>query len=199
MIVFLEANIASGKSSACEFLRKYYPVFVEPVDMWSNHLHGIYGPDAADWGLPMQMLALTTRHELLLRAIDMADATRRIVVVERSPRSDAIFAQDLVGDDMKAYQVVRDRYTSIVAGLAPRTKHIYMRADPEICMGRVAVRGRPQERTMTLERSQEIHRRHELEFASDITVDANRAKPDVFNDVLQLIKGFEHNFFWASN
>lgn len=189
MIVFLEANVACGKSSCAEFLRKHYPVFVEPVDMWSNHLHGIYGPNSAAWVLPMQMLALTTRHELLFRAIELSEKTGKIVVVERSPRSDAIFAQDLKDDDMKAYNIVCEKYKALVSGLDVR--HIYLRADPEICMGRVAVRGRPQERTMTLDRSKEMHRRHELEFANDITVDANRDKPDVFNDVLEIIRGFE--------
>lgn len=189
MIVFLEASIGVGKSSNCEFLRKNYHVFVEPVDMWSNHLHGIYGPNSSDWVLPMQMLALTTRHELLFRAIELSEKTGKIVVVERSPRSDAIFAQDLKGEDMEAYLTLCNKYKKLTEGL--EAKYIYLRADPEVCMSRIAVRGRPQERTMTLERAQEMHRRHELEFANDITVDANRDKPDVFNDVLEIIRGFE--------
>ena len=188
MIVFLEANVATGKSSCAEFLRKHYPVFVEPVDMWSNHLHGVYGPTAAAWALPMQMLALTTRYELLFRAIELSEKTGKLVVVERSPRSDAIFAQDLEGDDLTAYTVLRGKYNSLVSGLDAR--HIYMRADPETCMGRVLVRGRPEERSMTLDRSTELHRRHELEFFKDVTVDANRDKPDVFHDVLAIIQGW---------
>lgn len=189
MIVFLEANIGSGKTCLAEFLRRDYNVFVEPVDMWSNHLHGVYGPDSSRWALPMQMLALTTRHELLLRAVDLADRTGKPVIVERSPRSDSIFAQDLKGDDMEAYLIVRKRYDELMAGLDAR--YIYMRADPEICMGRIAVRGRPQERSMTLERAKEMHRRHEIEFKDDVTVDANREKQDVFNDVLELIRSYE--------
>jgi deoxyadenosine/deoxycytidine kinase len=189
MIVFLEACPGSGKTSCAEFLRKEYAVFVEPVEMWSNHLHGVYGPNSADWALPMQMLALTTRHELLLRAVDLAERTGKPVVVERSPRSDSIFAQDLEGTDMGAYLTVRARYDELMAGLDKR--YIYMRADPEICMGRIAVRGRPQERSMTLERAKEMHRRHDLEFEDDVTVDANREKQEVFNDVLELIRSYE--------
>ena len=189
MIVFLEAAVAAGKTSCAESLRRDYGVFVEPVEMWSNHLHGMYGPDSRDWALPMQMLALTTRHELLLRAVEHAERTGQPVVVERSPRSDSIFAQDLVGADMAAYRVVRARYDELMAGLDAR--YIYLRADPEICMGRVAVRGRLQERSMTLDRAVEMHRRHELEFANDVVVDANRTKRDVFNDVLALIQGFQ--------
>ena len=187
MIVFLEASPGAGKSSCAEFLRRDYGVFVEPVEIWSNHLHGIYGPDSARWALPMQMLALTTRHELLLRAVDLAERTGKPVIVERSPRSDSIFAQDLKGADMDAYLTVRKRYDELMAGLD--AKYIYMRADPEICMGRIAVRGRPQERSMTLERAREMHRRHEIEFKDDVTVDANRARRDVFNDVLERIRG----------
>jgi deoxyguanosine kinase len=190
MIVFLEAGIGAGKSSCCEYLRREYNVFVEPVEIWESHLHGVYGPDAAAWALPMQMLALTTRHELLLRAKNLADRTGKPVVVERSPRSDSIFAQDLSGDDMAAYKTVRARYDALMDGLDAR--HIYLRADPEVCMSRVAVRGRPQERTMTLERSREMHRRHELEFAGDITIDANREKSAVFADVLATIRAFEN-------
>lgn len=189
MIVYLEACPGAGKTSACEFLRRDYAVFVEPVDMWSNHLHGVYGPDAAAWALPMQMLALTTRHELLLRAKELADRTGKPVVVERSPRSDSIFAQDLSGEDMAAYRTVRARYDALMDGLD--TRYVYLRADPEVCMSRVAVRGRPQERTMTLERSREMHRRHELEFAGDVTIDANREKSAVFADVLATIRAFE--------
>lgn len=187
MIVFLEACPGAGKTSCAEFLRKEYAVFVEPVEMWSNHLHGVYGPDSARWALPMQMLALTTRHELLLRAVDMAERTGKPVVVERSPRSDSIFAQDLKGADMDAYLTVRARYDELMAGLDAR--YVYMRADPEICMGRIAVRGRPQERSMPLERAREMHRRHEIEFKDDVTVDANREKQSVFSDVLELIRG----------
>ena len=189
MIVFLESLVGAGKTTCAELLRREYNVFVEPVEMWDSHLHGVYGPDAAAWALPMQMLALTTRHELLLRAKDLADRTGKPVIVERSPRSDSIFAQDLSGDDMAAYKTVRSRYDALMAGLDAR--HIYLRADPEVCMSRVAVRGRPQERTMTLERSREMHRRHELEFSGDVTIDANRDKSAVFADVLAAIRGFE--------
>lgn len=189
MIVFLEAVVAAGKSSACEFLRRNYTVFVEPVEMWSQHLYGVYGPDSAEWALPMQMLALTTRHELLLRAVDEAKRTGKPVVVERSPRSDSLFAQDLQGDDMQAYKTVRTRYDELMAGIDAR--YVYMRVDPEICMDRIAKRGRPQERSMTLERAEEMHRRHELEFEHDVTIDANREKREVFDDVLSVIREFE--------
>ena len=189
MIVFLEAVVAAGKSSACEFLRQDYTVFVEPVDMWNKHLYGVYGPDSAEWALPMQMLALTTRHELLLRAVDVAKETGKPVVVERSPRSDSLFAQDLVGADMEAYKTVRTRYDQLMADIDAR--YVYMRVDPEVCMDRIAMRGRPQERSMTLERATEMHERHELEFAHDVTVDANRDKKEVFNDVLSVIREFE--------
>lgn len=187
MIVFLESSPASGKSSCCEYLQGDYAVFVEPVDMWTSHLEGVYGPAVADWVLPMQMLALTTRHEILLRARAVAERHGEVVVVERSPRSDSIFAQDLVGADMDAYRHVRARYDALLAGLDCR--HIYLRAPPEVCMQRVAVRGRPQERGMTLERARDIHRRHDIEFAGDVTVDADRPKAEVFAEVREIIRG----------
>jgi len=194
MIVFLEANIGSGKSTCCEFLAAEFEVFMEPVDMWGAHLHGMYGPESARWALPMQMLALTTRHELLLRARDAAALSGRPVVVERSPRSDSIFAQDLTGDDMAAYRTVRSRYDELLADLDVR--HVYLRASPETSMDRVKARGRPQERSMTLERSREMHRRHELEFGGDptvVTIDADRTRDPVFTDVLRLVRavGFQ--------
>jgi deoxyadenosine/deoxycytidine kinase len=182
MIVFVEGDVASGKSTCLELLSEQYHVFTEPVEMWSQHLFGVYGPDFADWALPMQMLALTTRQELLLRAKDAGD----VVVVERSTRSDGLFAQDLTGSDLEAYNVVRRRYDKLLAGLD--AVHVYLRADPEVCMERIAVRGRPQEKGMGLQRARTMHERHELEFADAFIVDANRDKHAVLKDVAAFIE-----------
>lgn len=185
MIVFLESPVAAGKSTAAQYLSNRYPVFLEPVDMWTNHLKGVYGAAASEWLLPMQMLALTTRHELLLRAAEIS-ASGATVVVERSPRSDAIFAQDLAGEDKAAYDVVRLRYEKLMGSLD--VAHVYLRADPETCIERIALRGRPSERGITIERTREMHRRHDVEFANDITIDANRDADSVFKDVLRTVQ-----------
>ena len=187
VVLFVEGLVGVGKSVACAALsRRGRTVVTEPVDMWDQHLQGVYGPSPYEWALPMQLLALTTRHELLFRVL--GDSGSEVVLVERSPRSDAIFAAQLTGEDAEVYRVAAARYKELLASYrGVRFESVYLRAVPEVCMGRVKKRARPAERTMTLASLQALFELHEAEFSSSEVLDASKTAEEVADDLADLV------------
>jgi len=187
VVLFVEGVVGVGKSVACAALaRRGVSVVTEPVYMWDQHLEGVYGPTPGAWALPMQLLALTTRNELLFRVLD--NSAGDVVLVERSPRSDAIFAAQLNAEDAAVYSVAAARYKTLLSSFPDvRFESVYLRALPEVCMGRVKKRARPAERTMTLGSLQGLFELHDTEFADSVVIDASKTAEEVADDLAALV------------
>jgi len=186
MFVFVEANVGAGKSTCLAGLQRIgFETVQEPVDQWDKHLEGVYGPRASEWGLPMQLLALVTRMERLLRYAD--SATTGIVVVERSLDSDRLFALDLDERDRDIYEAVRTRYETLTQ-LHESAVHIYLRASPETCLERAGVRSRSQEDALKVDRLRVLHDRHEACFSDRaIVLDASGSPDAVLQQVCAVL------------
>ncbi|XP_034253643.1 thymidine kinase 2, mitochondrial-like [Thrips palmi] len=158
-IIYLEGNIAAGKSTLAANLKRLelFPVLDEPVKDWQNveghNLLELLYTDRVTWSYPFQVLALATlgRRQTNL----LANHPEGLTVLERSPQcSLRVFAQALaemsaIGrEHMAILRILRD-------AVAPPTQrpihYIYVRTPPAIAYQRLNRRGRTEEAGVTVE------------------------------------------------
>ena len=193
LLVSIDGNIGSGKSTTWDMLKEAYKSrddvhFVEePVDSW-HHVKDADGvpiltnfyKDKKAHAFRFQMMAYISRLALLRRTVREHAGRCRVIITERSVDTDRnIFAKmlydsgDIAHDEYTIYNMWFDEFVQDlpVAGL------VYIRADPETCMERIAKRGREGE-TIPLEYIQTCHDYHESWINCDtckkLVIDANR-------------------------
>lgn len=208
-VVFVEGNIGVGKSSLMRALAARGAVdeiVLEPVELWTEHLRGVYEHDSRrdgtnTWALPMQMLAECTRVESLLAAVWATRARARsqnaeglkgpIVLVERSSASAALFGEiTLSGDERAAFDLVQARYLDIL-GDTPGLDNcvtVYLRASHETCVRRIHTRARDGEQSLNRDFVCAMHDGHERRFGApgqvDLVVDCDDMDIDGVADVV---------------
>lgn len=215
-LISIEGNIGSGKSTFLENLRKTHStnkniVFApEPVHEWQNikDKDGVsvlerFYQDQDKYAFPFQMMAYISRLTVLRKIVRERDPSQPLyIVTERSLYTDKhIFAKMLydqgkIGEiDYQIYLKWFDEFADDI----PVTHCIYLQANPEVCLNRIAKRARPGEEVIPLKYLEDCHRYHEdyVEIYPDrIHLDANRCihqSPDVlegwmnqFNQIIKL-------------
>lgn len=151
----LEGSIAAGKSHLGYELHKTGRLvfLAEPVDQWrtgfaNNLLHLLYS-NAERWSFTFQIVAFITRIKAQEAAREQADGT--VVLTERSICGDRyIFAElaHLLGNmddaEKQIYDMLWDLWASRY-GLRPSVT-FYLRTPADLCLERIAQRGRPEEK-----------------------------------------------------
>tara|TARA_B110000858_G_C17806277_1_gene478149 strand:- start:659 stop:1318 length:660 start_codon:yes stop_codon:yes gene_type:complete len=187
LIISVEGNIGSGKSTFVSFLQKTMKnvVFLqEPVAEWDTIrdkdnetiLSKFYG-DQAKYSFAFQMMAYISRLALLKKTVEQnPDA---VIITERCLNTDReVFARMLFDENFMEeveYQIyIRWFYT--FQKEFPISHYIYLKTDPKTAYERVLKRNRPGEKIQDYYLSK-CHKYHEnwLEKAeSVVTIDANK-------------------------
>ena len=211
-LISVEGNIASGKSTLLESLRKHYAhdsrvTFVpEPVDQWENirdrngtGMLAKYYADQTKYAFAFQMMAYISRLSLLRRAL-RSDA--KVVITERSVLTDRhVFAnmlhRDGILEDVE-YAIYLQWFDEFLEEMPP-PDIIYVRTDPETCAHRLSIRARRGE-TVPLTYLRSVHDRHEDWLVSDgerrfrtLTINATTditVSPGIVNDWISEINRF---------
>jgi deoxyadenosine/deoxycytidine kinase len=165
LIVSIDGNIGSGKSTLIENIFKRYKgkkniVKVrEPVSIWEtvidengrNILANFYA-DQSKYAFVFQSLTLSTRSEGLQSALN--DNKNSVIITERNLNTDKyVFAQMLHDSghiDSINMQVYTHMYNALI-NLCKTSKVIYVKTDPEICHQRVGLRLRNGEENIPLD------------------------------------------------
>lgn len=166
MLVHLEGNIASGKSTLGDTLSHSdaFHFIPEPVPMWQNGfainwLDRFYA-DMPRWSFTFQMVAFSTRVQAL------ADRPMgKITVAERSIGTDRYaFAPGLHatgGMDDHEWEL----YCTFWATMAPNVPQpdliLYLNTPADECMRRLKLRNRSEETGVTLDYLRELGQRHD--------------------------------------
>jgi deoxyadenosine/deoxycytidine kinase len=185
-IIFVEASIGAGKSTLLANLAAAgESVFSEPVEAWTETLRLAYA-DPVKWRPQLQLLALTTRLEVVVRATLAArSAPKGRVFVERSMRSTGIF--DAMAEPDESYRAAHARASSLerdlMAGMS--VEHVYIRCPPSVCAERIAMRARRGEDLVGDALLRDLHDAHEAEFADDPVVDGRQTADGVLRDVMR--------------
>lgn len=178
VIISIEGNIGSGKTTIIENLEKYYKddksvLFLrEPLDVWEsvkdpvtgeNILQKFYAePDK--YAFAFQVMAYATRLSMVRDAIKTGCGHFKVIVLERSLAADKrIFAKMLYDDgkiDDVCYQIYQKFYKefSDEVGL---DGIVYIDADAEVCKERVQKRSRQGEDGIPLEYLQKCKKYHD--------------------------------------
>jgi deoxynucleoside kinase len=166
VIISIEGNVGSGKSSAISFFEQYLKdkkitniiVCQEPVQEWMSVMdeHGtsilsnLY-KDPKRFAFRFQIMAFITRLSILRNALKKPNVS--VILTERCILTDANVFAKMLYDDGK---IELDEYTIYTKWFDEYSKDvmpsgiIYYKADPEVCMARVLSRNRSGEDTINL-------------------------------------------------
>ena len=178
-IVSIEGNIGSGKTTGKDKLKQYImkkkgllessTIFVdEPTDEWQTIqdengvpiLVNLYS-DLKRFAFRFQMMAYISRLALLRRAV--RDSGADVIITERSVNTDRnVFAKMLydVGDIEHDEYVIYNNWFNEFTTDVPVDGVVYVRASPDTCIDRIAIRARPGE-TIQRDYIERCHQYHE--------------------------------------
>jgi len=179
IIISIEGNIGSGKSTILNELEKYIndtgnphriQFLKEPVDIWEkirdsetgeNILQKFYA-DQKKYAFPFQVMAYASRLSMIRSAIN-GDSSK-IIICERSLEADKnIFAKMLYDDgkiDDINYQIYNHFYKEYAADCEVKGI-VYIDALAEVSHGRVAKRSRDGESSISLDYLQKCKLYHD--------------------------------------
>jgi deoxyadenosine/deoxycytidine kinase len=202
MLVSIEGNIGSGKSTVIEYLKTLNDsrfVFVdEPVKEWleikdkngMNALDCFYSDQKRN-SFCFQILAYITRLKKLMDVIK--NNKDKIIITERSIETDRnVFAKMLYEDDyLNSIEWVTYNYWfDTFKDVSKVDKIIYISATPEKCLERINKRNRVEEEGIKLNYLTKCHNYHNywLDDVSDkITIDGHNSVNNIRNQVIDII------------
>lgn len=212
IIISIEGNIGSGKSTVLNHLKDYYKnktsignvcFLDEPIELWNTvkDSNGVtilekYYSNIEKYAFSFQMMAYISRLSIFRKAIKQ---NYDVIITERSIFTDCnIFAQMLY-DDKKIEEVEFIIYKKWFAEFLddlPDINYIYIKADPVISHKRILKRSRQGE-TIPLEYLEKCHMYHEkwlqIVTGSKRVFDANgdiNENPQILDNWLQSINDF---------
>ena len=186
-IISIEGNIGSGKSTLMTELKKAFAdlphvVFLqEPVDDWNTirdeagltMLEKFYG-NQEKYSFSFQMMAYISRLATIRKAI--RENPDCVFISERCLHTDKYVFAKMLYDDKKIesvdYQIYNKWFDTFIDDFDV-TNIVYIKADPSMCLERVAQRGRHGEAGIPLEYLQacrDYHNNMMLEMGCEVHV-----------------------------
>ena len=174
VLLSLEGNIGSGKSTVLQKLKETYPDWIyvdEPVNEWltlknseGESLLEVFYKNKARWSYTFQNAAVLYRYKKLRAAIDSLDGKSAVIVMERCLETDRqIFCKMLHKDgyiDDLEKKLYEDWFQHLNSMILPVDGYIYINTGPELSFSRVSKRAREGESVIPLEYLQELHSYH---------------------------------------
>lgn len=174
IIIAIEGNIGVGKSTFTNIMRERYNnsiIVSEPVDMWLNiktesgdNILGLFYKDIPRWGYTFQNLAYVTR---MMKIQDAINTNNDIIFLDRSLGTDKNVFEKMLYDDKLITDIEHDMYNmwcnfyNNYVNKNNDSKYIYLRCDPDIAYKRIQKRGRIEEKNITLDYLNKLHKYHE--------------------------------------
>jgi deoxyadenosine/deoxycytidine kinase len=175
LIISIEGNIGSGKSTVLQKLREYHPhwVFVdEPVNDWlalknqkGESLLEVFYKDKQRWSYTFQNAAVLYRFKKLQEALrTLEKGKHHVIVMERCLETDRqIFSKmlwkDGCMDDLE--KKLYDEWFTHLRNMSPSVDaYIYVNTNPELSFDRLKLRAREGESIIPLEYLEELANYH---------------------------------------
>jgi len=161
-IICIDGNIAAGKSTILnELIRRGYAVYREEVRDWMWVLDRCYS-DSKRWAFTLQIAALNS---LASQKKIIDKLTDPIIFVERCPISTIVFtntwrAQGCLTDE--EFCLIQKSYDLL--SWTPNLI-IMITSDVETCFKRMNSRGRPCEKSLSINHLNEVHNQYEKLYA----------------------------------
>lgn len=199
ILLSIEGNIGSGKSTVLKKLKDEYPdwVFVdEPVNEWLalKNGHGeslleVFYKNKTRWSYTFQNAAVLYRYKKLKQALDSLQVQEKphVIIMERSLETDRqIFCAMLHKDgfiDPLEKKLYEDWFAHLNAMLPEVDGYIYINTGAKLAFERVAKRAREGESIIPLEYLEELETYHRKwlfgEQNSKPVLDFNNTKENI--------------------
>ena len=167
MIISIEGNIGSGKSTLVELLNEKFNnsqvhFLSEPVDEWSDFMdeHGEniltkFYKNQEKYSFTFQIMAYISRLNKLKMKMEELSMTNQpnIIITERSLSTDKYVFAQMLYDDNKMEKIQLDIYNKWFHSFNKETtvnKIIYIQTEPEVCSKRINERNRSGEENIPL-------------------------------------------------
>jgi deoxyadenosine/deoxycytidine kinase len=205
MLISIEGNIGSGKSTVIELLKSIksdkYVFIDEPVNEWlqikdkdgHNALECFY-KDKKENAYCFQSLAYITRLKNLLNCLNKYNNDDVFIITERSINTDRNVFAKMLYEDGYLSSIEWETYNFWFNTFNDKTNIdmvIYIKTDPSICFQRIAIRNREEENSITLDYLIKCHDYHEKwldTFPNKYIINGNNSKDYVKNQVNNLLK-----------
>jgi len=205
-VISIEGNIGVGKSTFTNILKENFNnslIVSEPVDMWINmkddngeNILGLFYKDIKRWAYSFQNLAYVTRMIKISEAIGL---DKEIIFLDRSLGTDKnVFEKMLYDDNVlsdlehKMYELWCDFYQKNID--SGEEYIIYLRCDPNTAYERIKKRNREEEKNITLEYLEKLHKYHEMWLSSKenvLIIDCDREfemDKTYQNEIINMVK-----------
>jgi deoxyadenosine/deoxycytidine kinase len=211
MIVSIEGNIGSGKSTILKVLKKYFNenkniIFLqEPIEEWEKirdknnvSILAKFYENQEKYSFAFQMMAYISRLSILKKTIE--NNPDAIIITERCLNTDRYVFAKMLYDSGKLedveYQIYLNWFEHFL-DIKKIEKVVYLKTDPQICFFRINKRNRTGESNISLEYLQDCHKYHEeminntfndkLIINSNIDTDENKL---IQNEWIEMIENF---------
>jgi deoxyguanosine kinase len=163
MYLAIEGVIGVGKTTLARLLQ---PIFQSNLllEVFEENpfLSDFYG-DRQRYAFQTQIFFLLSRYHQQRRTVAQLLAEKEHLLADYTFEKDALFAEiNLKGDELEMYYRVHE---ALAEKIIPPDLIVYLRADTEILMQRIASRDRPYERNMEVGYIAELNQAYENFFA----------------------------------
>ena len=197
ILISIEGNIGSGKTTCLKRLRELEPdwVFIdEPVDSWlsirndaGESLLEVFYKNIHRWSYTFQNAACISRGQMIMDAVEQwqkGNKKSRIVIMERCLETDRnVFAKMLRADGAidKIEWTLYDKWYNLMNKMLPSMNaYIWIDTEPNTCHERIQIRGREGEEGISheyLKNLDKVH--HEWLNHSQVTVYRSQSVDDI--------------------
>lgn len=216
MLVSIEGNISSGKSTLIRYLshNEKYVIIPEPLLTWqsikgsnnTNILEEFY-LDPKRWSFSFQTLVYMSRINTIREAMNKPSNRGKIFITERSVYADKeIFAKNAINSGLmnelekNMYEYMYKNWTSIVENnsefTALPTCVVWVNTDPIMCYNRIKQRGRGEEKSVSIDylvSLDKVHNSWLKSFPNTLTLDGNvddKVDPKKYDKMIESIEKF---------
>ena len=174
MIISVEGNIGSGKSTILDILRRKYNeneniIFVdEPVSEWNQikddgkTVLELFYQDKNKYSFTFQVMAYITRLRKLLEAID--NNPNKVIICERSIYTDKYVFAKMLYQQGYINEIEWKTYNYWFDTFKDKTKLdlvFYVNTEPSICFDRIKKRNRTGESDIPIDYLEHCHKLHQ--------------------------------------
>jgi deoxyadenosine/deoxycytidine kinase len=175
ILISLEGNIGSGKSTVLKELKRRYPewIFVdEPVNTWldlkndqGECLLELFYKDKRRWSYMFQNAAVLHRYKKLQEALNHQDSSHpNIIVMERSIFTDRMVFTKMLKEqrfiDALEWKVYGEWF-SLIDSMTPHMDgYVFIDTTPDTCLERIMVRAREGESIIPLDYLHSLDKYH---------------------------------------
>jgi len=204
ILLTIEGNIGSGKSTMIKHLRELYPTFRiidEPVDQWTNmctedgkSLLELFYEDKMRWSYTFQNCAFITRFISATKALAEDVSEDTIYISERGILTDRHVFATMLHDSGCLSKIEWELYSTWFAHFQSSCKPmgiIFITTDASICSDRIKMRNRQGESGIPQAYLDELDVYHERWLSnSDIPVLRVSSDKDKVHDIATFANGF---------